>query len=568
MKGDFSRFTFLSKKHYVKVNMQQERVQLDADWNEQNEIHNYRDRISLQEIIGESGTAVQNDGFGIECHGSGYTIKRGHYYVNGILCENENDLEPNEQPDLPSFNYHYSTLPTSPGKYLVYLDVWERHLTYLDDPQIREVSLGGPDTATRTKVVWQVKVVRVADIENEMDCYGPFKDWKEIINPSTGTLQARCKLGGGYTGFEHALYRIEVHDPGNLDQATFKWSRFNGAIVTKLIDISGQKLSIDKPLALTNGQWVEIIDDRHELWGKPGTLIKLATVEENKITFYADSVKGDPLTVENYPKELNPKVRKWDSDGPVKVQIPPDNNGYIPLEDGVEIKFEPGSYHAGDYWFIPSRTSTKDIEWPQTEGLPAALPPTGIKHTYAPLALIQYDNDTTTKLLSDCRQFFSSSTFLTTQLRAHSGVWSAFVEGGTFKIIGPIYHNVSGTTPPAIIVGETDASQADKEDTQDSKSVNVGTNTVRYTEDLTLFSVLNTRYGFAPKEDPQNPPGLAAQLGLDGYLNTNESSPFPIFFKAVSIDPQKFHILLVNYDKSRARQLINLRWWAIPLASK
>ena len=35
MKGDFSRITFDPKKHYSRVLMQQGRVQLDADWNEQ-----------------------------------------------------------------------------------------------------------------------------------------------------------------------------------------------------------------------------------------------------------------------------------------------------------------------------------------------------------------------------------------------------------------------------------------------------------------------------------------------------------------------------------------------------
>src|SRR5207247_837956 len=42
-----------------------------------------------------------------------------------------------------------------------YLDVWQRHLTALDDPLIREVALGGPDTTTRAQVVWQVRVLPV-----------------------------------------------------------------------------------------------------------------------------------------------------------------------------------------------------------------------------------------------------------------------------------------------------------------------------------------------------------------------------------------------------------------------
>ena len=42
MKGDFSRDTFNPRKHYAGVLMQQGRVQIDADWNEQQSIARYR----------------------------------------------------------------------------------------------------------------------------------------------------------------------------------------------------------------------------------------------------------------------------------------------------------------------------------------------------------------------------------------------------------------------------------------------------------------------------------------------------------------------------------------------
>jgi hypothetical protein len=44
------------------------------------------------------------------------------------------------------------------GNYLVYLDVWEHLITAVEDESIREVALGGPDTAARSKLVYQVKV--------------------------------------------------------------------------------------------------------------------------------------------------------------------------------------------------------------------------------------------------------------------------------------------------------------------------------------------------------------------------------------------------------------------------
>ena len=67
---------------------------------------------------------------------------------------------------------------------------------------------------------------------------------------------------------------------------------------------------------------------------------------------------------------------------------------WIALEDGVQILFEKAQpngltfYRTGDYWLIPARTVTGDVEWPQDAGAPAARPPRGVQHQFAPLALI------------------------------------------------------------------------------------------------------------------------------------------------------------------------------------
>src|SRR5260370_3480891 len=54
--------------------------------------------------------------------------------------------------------------PDVPGDqniYLVFLDVWQREITTLDDPDIHEVALGGADTAQRSQTLWQVKVMPI-----------------------------------------------------------------------------------------------------------------------------------------------------------------------------------------------------------------------------------------------------------------------------------------------------------------------------------------------------------------------------------------------------------------------
>ena len=106
MKGDFSRSTFSKKKHYRKVWLQQGRVQVDADWNEQVCIQDYHDTTYLKDIVGQSGAPIENAGFSIELKETREGIKslsigKGHYYVDGIFIENEKDVEIFKQKDFP-----------------------------------------------------------------------------------------------------------------------------------------------------------------------------------------------------------------------------------------------------------------------------------------------------------------------------------------------------------------------------------------------------------------------------------------------------------------------------------
>src|SRR3954463_3384953 len=55
MKGDFSRLTFRPERRYTGVRMQQGRVQLDADWNEQIDIQAHGARSALAHVIGAAG---------------------------------------------------------------------------------------------------------------------------------------------------------------------------------------------------------------------------------------------------------------------------------------------------------------------------------------------------------------------------------------------------------------------------------------------------------------------------------------------------------------------------------
>lgn len=420
MKGDFTRSTFDKTKHYCSVRMQQGRVQTDADWNEQSDIQTHRDETTTQDVVGPCGGPLHQAGFLITPDGENLRIGPGRYYVDGILCENESGVLFTEQPDFPG-----AILPPAEGNglYLAYLDVWRRHMTALDDAAIREVALGGPDTATRAKTIWQVKLLRIE--AEDIDCtpIESLSEWAGLF-PSKGKLSARAQPdptsdkpcivapNAGYRRLENQLYRVEIHRGGELGGGgtppTFKWSRENGSVVTRwtgqdpidaAILIAGSP-GRDEVLGFAPGDWVELTDDARDLQGRAGVLVKLSLVDGNNFTIDTTNIQ-DPdnpsaISVIRSAFLNNPKIRRWDmSDGEMEVAVPAVNDGYIPLEDGVEVKFENGVYRTGDYWLIPARTVTADVEWPKdSTNDPIPQLPHGIDHHYCPLALVTLEGNT------------------------------------------------------------------------------------------------------------------------------------------------------------------------------
>jgi hypothetical protein len=237
--GDITRSTFEPARHYSSVRMQQGRVQLDADWNEQLDIQLHRDRATVVDTIGDAGAPKVGGGFALSVSpdGSDLLIESGRMWVGGLLCElgaaataatvsgtdvavaglvlDETEIGVQsrvlltgadgatalarvgavdrltrhltlvaaapaltppvvlqlvrsyvDQPDLPLPEFTTAATPTTPsmltlddGTYLAYIDVWSRGITAVEAPGIVEPALGGPDTATRARTVWQVRLL-------------------------------------------------------------------------------------------------------------------------------------------------------------------------------------------------------------------------------------------------------------------------------------------------------------------------------------------------------------------------------------------------------------------------
>lgn len=497
MKADFTRNTFHPFEQFTRVLMQQGRVQLDSDWNEQNAILLYYLQSLAADLIGPHGGPAADLGFAVSAVQTSQqnqwdlVFSPGRYYVDGILCEIEahpiaitdfaanatnqivvawwdpvafqvgrsariydaalsQQINPpviiaqitavNQRARTVTFNQNitlnspaqpmvvplraYSMQPDYPGaallsagSYQVYLDVWERLITFVEDDAIREVALGGPDTAARAKLICQVKVTKPGS-----QCLTPQNLAAVFQPPNRGWLKARaaqtaqasdpCIIApnASYRGPENQLYRVEIHTGShdaseNPSTPTFKWSRENGSVVFPIVSGGGTNLVTlanlgkDDRFGLSEGDWVEVQDDTSVLLNRAGTLLQVQGIDPTSMTVTLTGGTADPK-VGSDPTQ-HPLLRRWDQqagdpdqDG---LQLGSDNaalikestTNWLALENGVEIQFQPAlngpanEYRTGDYWLIPARTATGNVEWPAG----VAKPPDGVTHHYAPLAI-------------------------------------------------------------------------------------------------------------------------------------------------------------------------------------
>ena len=390
------------------------------------------------------------------------------------------------QPDLPKPPALVQTTGDN-AAYIAYLDVWLRHITYIEDPAIREVALGGPDTTTRAKIVWQVKVApgQITNSKTPCDGFAPTDQnlLPILFGPNHGRLKARalqtsastdpCIIppDANYHGEENQLYRVEIHSPGTLSQAapqapsnrtgnkvpkaatgnatgtpTFKWSRENGSVAFPIIGsvvtsngtttLTLANLGRDDRFGLHEKDWVEIQDDDYVLLNRAGILLQVASIDRTALqvtlTGIADKTVGND-------QSKHPLLRRWDhqqgdpaeggltlgSDNAALIQ---ENNDdmWLELENGVQIQFQPAmgmphQYRTGDYWLIPARTATSDVEWPtetvkDTSGnlvtTPLSKKPDGIQHHYATLGSFTVGNNgaITFDTTNTCRKQFTTLT--------------------------------------------------------------------------------------------------------------------------------------------------------------
>ncbi|MFD0346181.1 DUF6519 domain-containing protein [Kitasatospora aburaviensis] len=339
MHADVERFSFDPRRHFLRVIQQQGRVTLPADGNEQVAILLHHLQALAEDLIGPHGTAspdgtARGSAFEIGLPrigeaGGVLRIGRGRYWVHGWACENETpDLFYTAQPDLPD------VVAPRDGDYLAYLDVWEQHVSAAEDDTIREVALGGPDTCSRTRLVWQVRLTQTVPPNRTLtaaDIGAHWPEWEALLQPSDrGGLTVRADRGtgpvepcaadpaAGYLGPENQLYRVQIHrGTGGDGLPTFTWSRDNGSITHPLLHAEGNTAVLrdpprDKRTAPAVGTLVEVVDDHATLLGQPGRLARVVDVDDEgeEYVVHLDTWLDGPLGADRHPL-----LRLWDHPG-------------------------------------------------------------------------------------------------------------------------------------------------------------------------------------------------------------------------------------------------------------
>lgn len=236
MKTQLSQFPVTLHQPYSGVYQQQGRMITDADWNAAMQVGRNSLTWSMDDVVG-SGTPEQG-GIIVGDEDAGYQVVWGDAYIDGIrgvLASRSGAaaFDITDQADFPQM------IAAPDGAHRIYLDVWDRSLTGLEEPNLLDAALHGADTSTRTRTMTQVKL-----------CPQDFDPEDPTQNPPIGEGRLTLTLRAGSATPDECepcldeieldgrvgnyAFRVEIHDverdaSGAPTRLTLKWSRENGA---------------------------------------------------------------------------------------------------------------------------------------------------------------------------------------------------------------------------------------------------------------------------------------------------------------------------------------------------
>ncbi len=448
MRGDFSSFwNKEDKRNFNGVLHQQGRVLLDRDWNAQTEILNDWQENAAQDIIGAGVAAVPADAANsfkiteakilnapdrIEI-----SAGEGRVWADGLLIElGENVIREATYLEPPIQNPK-AAIPNNPPnnpiiRDAVILEAWHEELNAFQMPELLiEPALGGVDTTERLNTAFRFRLFRMdggdtcdSIINSLKDNFGNKGKLKAVLQPDI-PVNGDCPVvqGGGYTGFEHQLYRIEIAQT-DKPKMWFKWSQFNGGLVGRgTFDSTNRKVKINANLNAIlhsglNSFYLETLEEKNGYWQVTfGAKVKLNT-GDNTLTLPANAAD---VFFSSVAAMDGKKVffRLWNDIEKIGGFTTTEKD----LQDGIHLQFEAeadGNYTAHDFWTFSVRTDEVFDLSPFLDNPKILIdnqPPQGIFYHRVPLAELNWTSGqiiAETGDIEDCRQIFQPLTKLKT----------------------------------------------------------------------------------------------------------------------------------------------------------
>ena len=458
---NISRSAYYPQKRYAGVRMQQGRVFTDDDFNEHEVINHEDKRLALKEVVGAAGSP--DKGFAIskadDTNGIDFQINKGVFYVGGLRVE----LHKNQTYQLQKDWLQNPGNASARGERqdMVYLEVWQQNVSAVEDEELFETALGGPDTTTRRRTMCRVKLAKYVGTGYCAEAWDKFKAAIEaylggqirenhalesdadltVGYETNGNNEDICSPSAiaGYLGAENQSIRVQLTDKDH-----FIWGFDNGSPLYRvnLEDAASTRNTIK---LLTEPK-----DQAH--WPKAGQIVEIipwSAVLENGEKLAEELDPGhfstftgsyDPDTsivtlTTSLPKffgeqwekrsDVN-KLRKthfgtedldnihgyffmrvWDrgADQNSDPELAITNKPVILGATGLNVIIT-GDYRLpGDHWIIAARPHTPDQVHPWQ--LEVSRGTEGYQRFYAPLGIIRWnDPDTGDHVIYDCRRTF------------------------------------------------------------------------------------------------------------------------------------------------------------------
>ncbi len=435
MASDRARISFDPTREYRSVIAQQGRVTLEADVNEAGVIALETLRLETLDIVGPTGTP--DDGYRVIPIGGGLSIGAGIMYLGGWRLSLDAPVDVAKQPDWLD-----QTGLKLGGTEVVSLLVTEQSVCAVEDQALRDVALGGPDSAARLRLMQQfiaspIQGDTCADgastitgllaedgvtwDANSLQLISSARLEVGFVPPTTPPDPCTPTAAGGYLGADNQLIRVTVtaFDPtaktGSLlwgwNNASFLYRATSTDAAAGVMTLTG--VPVDQEHAPQLGQAVEILRSRTNLGDNDFIAADAGFVTTIKQAYSFDTgtlTLTDPLPAA-YANDPNPLfVRLWQAIVPFNSGQPAALDTTSGLTVTISMTALPSHIAARPFWRFAVRPNTPVQVYP-ARYQEAPQPPDGPRQWLCDLAVVGPIQGGF-QVLADCRVPFNPLTQL------------------------------------------------------------------------------------------------------------------------------------------------------------